>query len=506
MPRRVLPWAFALLLSPSTVRASPLIETAGPIGGNGGLQPVASGPSAASSYFNPALLVDAEDEVFLGFALISEQVGITLDGRRGGDVPLFVAGRDVQVPDPSSPTGYSPLPNSVVPTQWLQQGCKGGSAPGDCPAPGFKARPRQSAGTSGKTRSYLAFGLVKHLIKERLALGIYTMAPLESLTTAQAFYVDEREALFSNSLHPELYGDRLTAVSVIAALSLRILPNLSIGVGASLNLSNSAASADYVQNASDYSTLLLNNSVTTSIDVSPIGGIAYEPAEWLRLAGAVPAPEAFDIDTAVTATVPGGTESGTTQSSVFDWMPWSASLGAEVRMLRHGPYTMSVVGSAAYSWWSAYRDRQGQRPSSYGPGLGWSDTLSGALGTRHVYGNVRGFVDFRYVPSPVPEQTGRSNYVDNDRVGAALGADLAWQIGPVQVRPGVQMFVDRLLQRQNTKDDSKIVDELPDGAIFGSTQMPVPGSKGLQTNNPGWPGFASSGWVWGGALTVSTPL
>jgi hypothetical protein len=329
---------------------------------------------------------------------------------------------------------------------------------------------------------------------------------MENLTTAQAFYVDEREALFSNSLHPELYGDRLTAVSLVAGLGLKIIPSLSIGVGVSVGLSSAATSADYVQNASDYSTLLLNNGVTTTINVSPIAGFAYQPAQWFRLAGAVHAPESFDIDTNVTATVPGGTESGTTQQSVFDWMPWSASLGVEAKLLRHGPYTMSVVASGAYSWWSAYRDRQGNRPSYYGPGLGWSDTFSGALGTRHTFGNFRGFVDFRYVPSPVPEQTGRSNYVDNDRVGAALGADIAWQIGPVMIRPGAQMFVDRLLQRQNTKDDSKIVDELPDGSIFGSTQTPVPGSKGLQTNNPGWPGFANSGWIWGGAVTLSTPL
>jgi hypothetical protein len=132
--------------------------------------------------------------------------------------------------------------------------------------------------------------------------------------------------------------------------------------------------------------------------------------------------------------------------------------------------------------------------------------LSGALGTRHTYGDVRGFVDFRYVPSPVPEQIGRSNYVDNDRVGAALGADIAWQIGPVRLRPGAQLFVDRLLQRHNTKDDARIVDELPDGSIYGSTHAPVPGTQGLQTNNPGWPGFASAGWIWGGAVTVSTPL
>jgi hypothetical protein len=507
MLRRCLPFLAALsVLVPVVAGASPLIEIAGPIGGNAGLQPVASGPGAASTYFNPALLADAEDELMVAFALISEQVGVTLDGRRGGDVPLSVAGRDVLVPDPSSATGYRPLPNSVVPTQWLQLGCPAGSGPNDCPSPGFAARPRQQQGSSGKTRTYLALGLVKHLVKDRLALGIYTMVPLTSFTTAQAFFADEREALFTNSLHPELYGDRLTAVSVVFGLGLKIVPELSVGAGLSLSLANTATSADYIQNASDYSTLLLNNSITTSVSLSPTMGASYQPAPWFRLAGAVHAPESFSIDTAVVATLPSGTTSGTQQNNVFDWMPWSAGLGAEAHVLGRGPYTMTVVGSVNYAWWSAYQDRQGTRPSSYGPGLAWTDTLSGALGTRHTYGSVRGFVDFRYVPSPVPEQVGRSNYVDNDRVGAALGADFSWQIGPVQLRPGAQFFVDRLLQRHNTKDDARITDELPDGSIFGSTHAPVPGTQGLQTNNPGWPGFASAGWIWGGAVTLSTPL
>jgi hypothetical protein len=506
MIRRPLSLALAIGLTAPAALASPLLDTAGPVGGNGGLQPIASGPSAASTYFNPALLADAEDEVFLGFVLISEQVGITLDGRRGGDVPLSVAGRDVQIPDPSSMTGYTPLPNSVVPTQWLRQGCPGGTAPGDCPAPGFAARPRQSQGSSGKARTYLAFGLVKHLIKDRLALGIYTMTPLSNLTTAQAFFVDEREALFSNSLHPELYGDRLTAVSIAFGLGLKLLPNLSIGAGVSLGLANAATSSDYIQDASDYSTLLLNNSVTTSVEVSPTAGLSYVPLPWLRVSGAVHAPESFTVDTSVVATLPSGTTSGATIPNVFDWTPWSAGLGGEARLVTRGRYTLSVVGSLGYAWWSAYQDRQGHRPSFYGPNLGWSDTPSGALGTRHTYGPVRAFVDFRYVPSPVPEQVGRSNYVDDDRLGAALGADVVWQVGPVQLRPGVQGFVDRLLQRHNTKNDALIVDELPEGAVFGSTRAPVPGTQGLQTNNPGWPGFASAGWVWGGAVTLSTPL
>lgn len=118
---------------------------------------------------------------------------------------------------------------------------------------------------------------------------------------------------------------------------------------------------------------------------------------------------------------------------------------------------MSVVGSLDYGFWSSYQDRHGQSPAMYGPDLAWRDTMSGALGVRHEYKDARAFVD-RFVP------------------------------------------------RYQQKDSSRIVDELPDGSVFGNTHDPVPGASGLQTNNPGWPGFSSGGWIWGGAVTLSMPL
>jgi long-chain fatty acid transport protein len=500
--RRMVPMALASVVvaaTAATAHASPLIETMGPVGGNGGAQGVVTGAGAASTYFNPAMLVEADDELMLGFALISEQMGVTLQGRpQSGDVPLAVAGGGVVSP------GGQPLPPDVVPTQWLQNGCPPGSGANQCPGSGFAARPRQGQGTSGKTRSYLTLGIVKTLIKDRFTLGIYAMLPIGDFTTAQAFYPDEREALFSNSLHPELYGDRLTSVSLVFGGGFRLLPNLSIGASVSVGLANLATSNDYIQSATDYSQLLLDNSVKTDVNVAPTVGVRYAPTSWLRFGGAIHSPEQFLVDTTIDATLPTGTESGTTARNVFDWMPWSVAFGAEAVVVRRGSYTMSVVGSIDYGFWSAYQDRQGQSPSTYGPGLGFHDTMSGAIGVRHAYQGSRAFVDFRYIPSPVPDQVGRSNYVDNDRLGIVAGADtlLKW----LHLRPGIQIFADRFIPRLNEKNDALIPDQLPDGSTFGATGQPVPGSQGLQTNNPGWPGFSSGGWLWGGAFTLSVPL
>jgi long-chain fatty acid transport protein len=355
-------------------------------------------------------------------------------------------------------------------------------------------------------RSYAALGLVKHIVPDRLTLGFYALVPLSSLTTAQSFYPDEREALFSDSLHPELYGDRLTSISFVLGAAFKILPQISIGASLSLGLANTASTNTYVRDATNYSTLLLDNSITTQVDLSPTIGFSYKPVTWLRFGGTLHSPEKFTVATTIDATLPSGTTSGATLDNVFDWMPWSVDFGTEADVIQRGKYTMSLTGSLKYAFWSAYVDRVGQSPAIYGNGLGWSDTLSATVGVRHRYGDVRGFIDLGYVPSPVPEQIGRSNYVDNARVMLAAGGDIALQIGRAKIRPGAQFFVNRLIRRDDVKDDALITDELPDGSVFSTTGKPVPGSAGLQTNNPGWPGFASEGWVWGGGITVEVPL
>jgi hypothetical protein len=234
--------------------------------------------------------------------------------------------------------------------------------------------------------------------------------------------------------------------------------------------------------------------------------MAYTPVSWLRFGGAIHSPEKFSVTTTIDATLPSGTTSGATFDNVFDYIPWSVDLGAEADVIMRGKYTMSLTGSLKYAFWSTYIDRVGQSPSVYGSALAWGDTLSATVGVRHRYGPARGFIDLGYVPSPVPEQIGRSNYVDNDRVMFAAGGDIALQIGRARIRPGAQFFVNRLIRRDNVKDDARIVDELPDASVFSTTGKVVPGSVGLQTNNPGWPGFASEGWVWGGGVTVEVPL
>ena len=490
-----------VLTSSSHALATPTLETLGPVGSHGGFAPIVSDPSAASAYFNPAGLSSAKEDFMLGFSVLSEQISLTLDGRpSGSDVPLSVGSRDIIGPD------GQPIPNQVVPTQWLQEGCEPGSGAGQCPAPAFTKRARQAAGASGKSYAYLSIGAVKQLVKDRLSVGLLFTLPLLNLTTARSFYADEREALFSNSLKPELYGDRLTEISIALAASFRIMKGLDFGLGTTIGLTNTADAQTYVRESSNYDSLLLNNDVSVQAALSPIVGVRWTPIDRLRFGGTLHAPHSLEIDATIAATLPSGTSSQTTRKQVHDWLPWRVGVAGEWDFRKTAHYTGTVAAQVRWAGWSGYEDRHGISPEDYGTDLAWHNTLTWSVGVRHRWKAFSGYADFQYAPSPVPLQVGRSNYVDSDRFGVMTGARLDLKLGGVTLRPGIDLVGYRLAYRYVKKDDARLTDELPDGSRFGSTGDTVPGAKGLQTNNPGFPGFTSEGYVFGGSLVLDVVL
>ena len=128
--------AFAVLVA-SSAHASPLFELVGDSTGTGGYNARVTGASAASTYFNPALLPAAAQSFEVGVLVLSDQISMTLDGRTGAIVPLSIGQRG-SVLDKN----LHPISNATVPTDWLEHGCT------RCPQPAFQARPRQGDGSS----------------------------------------------------------------------------------------------------------------------------------------------------------------------------------------------------------------------------------------------------------------------------------------------------------------------------------------------------------------------
>ena len=95
MNQSILLVSCAVVLAAPRAHATPLFETLGAAASTGGFAPVASDPSSASAYFNPAMLEEADDRLDVGVGVLSEQISMTLDGRpMGHDIPLAVGARD----------------------------------------------------------------------------------------------------------------------------------------------------------------------------------------------------------------------------------------------------------------------------------------------------------------------------------------------------------------------------------------------------------------------------
>lgn len=502
-------FALALALVGSTfafslpkVEASPLTDLTGDTASGAGLQARSVGGGAAAAYFNPALLVDAPAAVSIGFMILNERIGVTLDGRQG---------TEHAIPDGLTNAAHADgkrFDNYALSTNQLQFGRMK-----DARQVAFVARPRQAAGSGHDTLTYEVIGLVVKLFDEHLALGMHALVPNGGFTHMRAFFNDEREQYFSNSLHPELYSDRMTAVTLAFGAGVALTDNLSLGVGATLGLKASVVAPTYVVDAGRLGDILIDMDASVNIGVSPHFGLRFEPTERLRVSAAVHTPQRVELGTSFTFLLANGVEQSSGVTFVLDYTPWQVALGLAFDLIQQTEQVLSLAGTLLYAGWSTYVDRHGDTPIDT---YAWLDTLSPTLGLRYRWRDLSALLDASYVPTPVPPQTGRSNYVDNDRIAGTLGAQYRFNALRTDMWIGAQFQAHYLLERHQTKlmtptspDGRNIApelvkDELPDDAQISGE--PVAGAEGLQTNNPGWPGFSSGGWILGGTVTFTVAL
>ncbi|HEX4478123.1 MAG TPA: hypothetical protein VH142_23725 [Polyangiaceae bacterium] len=478
------------------------MELMGGMGGEGGLQGRAVPGGSSSSYFNPALLTDSPAGFTVGFAMLSEQIGVTLDGRPGPSYSVPEGVQSASHADGSAWTSY-PLPTRVLE--------KGRAATALIPA--LAPRPRQGAGTGHDVLSYEMVGLVAKLLSKRLSLGFYALVPNGDFTTLRAPYVDEREQYFTNSLHPELYSDRLTAISIALGAGFALSDKVSVGASATIGLRAGVGAPVYVTDAGRLQDLLLTLDTKVNVAISPHFGISYRPNDRWRLTGTIHTPQKVELDATFTFLLATGVSQASGVSFLLDYVPWQFGAGAAYDLVKASNDTVTLVGSAIYGRWSDYVDRHDDRPLSAYP---WSDTLTGAAGARYAHGPIGTFLDLQYQPTPVPLQTGRTNYVDNDRFGTDVGADYTFHALNTGMHVGAQLQTYYLIPRHQWKlvppsapdgqlhTPALVRDEVPDDAVV--IDQPLAGRTGLQTNNPGFPGFGSSGWIVGGGVYLSVDM
>ncbi len=467
------------------------------------LRILSKGPEAA--YYNPALLIGLRDNITIGFIIAAGGLNIGyMDKDPKYDVHLDVenrnaneltnAGKDV----PLEETRYTPLPTERL----LKQ--RGSHDP-------------------DFTNFYTLIGGNVSFFDGWLATGLYILLPGRQLSGQTPYYADERNQFFDNSLHFELLGDRLDNFHLTFGLAGKITRFLSLGFGLTLGIVAKADILVYVPDATQPQHLLIDPAINvhTLPVISPHFGFSVEPFKNFHVTGTLHMPStAFKFDLDVDIQVRGFDELydddpdnpgekmkylSTGLQTNYGNDPLRISLGLAYTFENLRSYDLTLASSVLFTRWSTYRDRHGEKPLDK-----WSDTFKPSIGL-NVASKEREFgLDLAYYMTPVPDQTGRSNYVDNDRFGFSLGYAEYFNFKSFTLAGGIsgqlQLLFSRETRKTRTEEDgigehfNPVIDEYPEmtnieGEVYES-------SKGFQTNNPGFPGFTSKGFILGAGIYI----
>lgn len=477
------PIALLALLVASPAGAVPALELVGGVEPDRPLAGAAGVVGADAAYTNPARLDFATPTFSLGVFAIGRALDLDLDARPAGyDVPATV--RDARAIDPDG--GTRRLDRRPLPTAELA--------------------PRGDVDPSG-VDTLARIGASVPLITDHLAVGLTIVLPLAGLQSQAPHYADERQQAFDNSLHYELLGDRLALTTFTLAVGGRLFDRVAIGVGATLLQRAETRAALYVPDAGDVSIADDQTDVEVGSAIAPHIGLDVQLYETLHLAATVHLPSEtrieggseirfFDYD------YPDG-QDALYQRFEYAFAHEPLRVGAGLTgAVDLGEWRLDAWLDGRYTRYSAYRDRYTATPAD------WSDTLDGRLGLRAAHGDTALALGLGWHPSPVPEQTGRTNYVDCARATAQLGARQRFAIDAGALTVGLGVQLQRWLERSHQKQPDAadpVVDELPD-AIDTRTGAPLEGSAGLQTNNPGFPGYTTGGWLWVVIASVGVEL
>ena len=181
----------AACLAEGDALASPPFELAGGLGGQGGFNGRTVEGGASSSYYNPALLVDATPGLSLGVLVLGEQIGITLAGRPGTQ---YAVPEGIENATHANGSQWASAP---IPTNWLQNGRAATTL-----NPALPARPRQGDGSGSGVFAYQMLGLVTKLFHDRLALGAYALIPYSKFTGRGRLLQRRARAVLHQQLAP----------------------------------------------------------------------------------------------------------------------------------------------------------------------------------------------------------------------------------------------------------------------------------------------------------------
>jgi len=246
--------------------------------------------------------------------------------------------------------------------------------------------------------------------------------------------------------------------------------------------------------------------------MAPHFGAVITPVDGFDISLTAHSPQKMEIVTGFSTFLPNGDLQRADRTATLDWLRGRSAwaLNGTFCAWRSTAWVSSrarVIGSGLTMWIVR--------------AIGLSKVTLGrtpwrSLWLRHVYKDkLSSFIDANYEASPVPDQTGRTNYVDNDRLGFGAGVNYECPSGiPGSLRVSgckvkctccASVLNGSSIQRAR---GSRAATTRSWCKTNGPTahQQPrrsAPRIERLQTNNPGWPGFSSKGIIWGGGINLA---
>jgi len=363
----------------------------------------------------------------------------------------------------------------------------------------------------------LGVGATAQLWGRRLSLGAVVGLPAfgGDRANVSTHYADEREAAFSDRVWPLRLGGWQQVADAVFGAAFRATPWLSLGVAGQAEATAVARIGVYVPDASAQDNVSSNMATSIETSLRPIVGAQARLGRRLAAGLVLRGESYFSVDAASEVTLwnyhqAGGNATQLRRSTqkipvIFGYKPLevAAAFGATL-----GPVEVELT--ATFQRWSRYLDAHGERPEEAArfPGgyegaafdagrFRFRDVVAPALGGRWraaPWAQLSAGVS--YQPSPVPAQVGRTSYADSDLLGVTFGERVT--LGDWSFDLAAQLW--RLASRTTYKDPALVVDEVPDGVRSLRENKKMPEMEGLQTNNPGFPGFKISGALLAGSL------
>ena len=371
-------------------------------------------------------------------------------------------------------------------------------------------------------------------------LGGMFVSPMPDQASITTYHPDEQEQYFSNQVHMMRFGEWSPMITGMLGASYAppAFQYMSFGVAAEVSMSSVAVMDIYMPaiQATDYSNSNMNMKMSAS--VRPIVGIQAEPTDWMSIGLTWKFWNYLKVDGEGRMLL-WSYNADSDEVGTGKWVPKRVSQPGHDYSLMYEPMEASlalgfrlaeqwqVQAVATWNNWSNYRNHHNETPeksaqyldieeediengtivgipSINGNDYAFSDTFNVNVGVSYQYLDwAQARMGFIYQMTPVPKQDGRTNYADSDTWCIAAGHRFDFPILESQFHAEFGLQFWQMIKRTVHKDPSKIIDEAPDDAPLVMEAVPVPALSGLQTNNPGFPGYSLEGWTMVGAFSIS---